>query len=140
MNKIINREDIRLTFKRIGATESFNVYTKDDEPIYIGICSEAMFAPDFQPSIDYKDVETSVDVNAEFAKFRELPEYYVGRTIPEESFKSQESMVVELEYRIIGCYHLLYTDKADKLAERCIAWLRSTDFYMAPSLDRKSVV
>ena len=67
-------------------------------------------------------------------KFQQLPEYLIGKAVPEEAFKSQESMVHELESRIIGCYHILYgDDKADALAERCITWLRSTDFYMAPA-------
>lgn len=132
MNKIINREDIKLTFKRIGATESFNVYSKDENPKYYGICSEEMFAPDFIPSID--NTELDVVIAEEFKKFQQLPEYFVGKAVPEEAFKSQESMVYELEFRIIGCYHILYgDDKADALAERCITWLRSTDFYMAPA-------
>lgn len=132
MNKIINREDIKLTFKRIGATESFNVYSKDENPKYYGICSEEMFAPDFIPSID--NTELDVVIAEEFKKFQQLPEYLVGKAVPEEAFKSQESMVRELEFRIIGCYHILYgNDKADALAERCITWLRSTDFYMAPA-------
>lgn len=132
MNKTVNREDIKLTFKRIGATESFNVYTKDKDPKYIGICSEAMFAPDFVAGIDSTDLDA--DIAWEFRSFQQLPEYYVGKTVPEEAFKSQESMIMELEYRIIGCCHLLYGDeKADKLAERCITWLRSTDFYIAPA-------
>lgn len=132
MNKIINREDIKLTFKRIGATESFNVYSKDENPKYYGICSEEMFAPDFIPSID--NTELDVVIAEEFKKFQQLPDYLVGKAVPEEAFKSQESMVRELEFRIIGCYHILYgNDKADALAERCITWLRSTDFYMAPA-------
>lgn len=132
MNKIINREDIKLTFKRIGATESFNVYSKEEDPKYCGICSEEMFAPDFIPSID--NAELDVVIAEEFKKFQRLPEYLVGKPIPKESFNSQESMVQELEGRIIGCYHLLYgSDKADALAERCITWLRSTDFYIAPA-------
>ena len=132
MNKIINREDIKLTFKRIGATESFNVYSKDENPKYYGICSEEMFAPDFIPSID--NTELDVVIAEEFKKFQQLPEYLIGKAVPEEAFKSQESMVHELESRIIGCYHILYgDDKADALAERCITWLRSTDFYMAPA-------
>lgn len=128
---MISRTDINFRFSRIGASDSFNVFTNGDNPEFVGIYSEAEFVPEWTTA---GNEYTSTDILQELSKYRDLPEYSVGLPIPEQAFTSQEFMIYELERRITGCYCLIYgADNAQKYAERCINWLRSNDFYVAPA-------
>lgn len=86
--------------------------------------------------------EREAHIRGEFQKYADSrPEYMVGKRIDrrllEDSPIGEERMHIMrdvYESMIAGIYYRSYEEaKAAKLTERCINWLNTTDFYIAPA-------
>ena len=127
--------DYRFWFKRIGATEDFEIFCIDDLTKSIGRY-DSVTGEIYDFDCNYDPLEAYED----FERFKTLPEYAVGLEIDREklSVKSQaayEYMHDTVTTLIKGCCNIMYSDRvvAQKYAERAIEWLEGTDFYIAPA-------
>lgn len=78
---------------------------------------------------------TENEIISEFTVFRNhCPKAIVGDIISEEIIEQDDHRVDAFERLLTGAAMLQYGDDSGvKYAERCINWLRNTDFYSAPA-------
>lgn len=155
-SSIIPMESLKFWFKRYGVTDEWAVFRTSDilvpdaEPPRIASYDEA--ANEVHCTCN---VTTDVDaITAEILQAFELfknsrPEYEVGRLIDSKLLadNADDSAVQDRGYLfekiLTGAIIMQYSDESPsypdlgiKRAERCIQWLRNTDFYNAPASTR----
>lgn len=140
MNEKMNitpKEVFTYWFKRIGATKDWGIYYNDKQ---IGILHEGTeYILNLEISDD-SDSAIIIDSFLEYKKHR--PEYKIGDRLNHELIYGNNAvndeimnqLKSEINTQIIGCCYLAYDDSiAEKISERAIKWLESTDFYRAPA-------
>lgn len=133
------KKDYTYWFERVGASNSWNVFEGED--ILGTICESADdIAKGLGLDIDADKLQDILDTFEEYKHYR--PEYSVGTRVPDvlldiENLTNERIHELQNCYESIlrGIYYILVPDedKAEKLAARCINWLRGTDFFTAPA-------
>jgi hypothetical protein len=119
-----------------GKYERFDVFFRgDDGDVYVGFayCFESPDNFKWDEGINESDYEWD-KISEEFELFRSnRPEYFIGKYIPTETINTSVDNANIYDKLITGAFLLQYDDeKGMKLAEKCLKWLRGTDFYDAP--------
>lgn len=142
---VSKREEFTFWFERLSESK-WSVVTNDEthesvgEMVETGKSASVHIACDDLDAEAYEEIKSAIKEN--FSAFvNGRPEYMVGKHIDaaliEVSPINDDRMVVMrdvYETLIAGIFYLTYDEeRVPKLAERCIKWLASTDFYTAPA-------
>lgn len=142
---VAKREEFTYWFERLSE-EKWTVLFNDETQEPVGVLTETsdgiavnIANSDIGADLYEESVSTIKEIFSVFINGR--PEYMVGKhldtTLIEVSPINEDRMIVMrdvYETLIAGIFYLTYgEEKAPKLAERCIKWLASTDFYTAPA-------
>ena len=148
-NSITRREDLSFYFRRIGGTSNiWYVYNIAD--VLAGDVNPAPIAKLNEDAKTVYDINTAAtdatrdEIIGGFELFADTrPEYIVGRYIDSRLLadNADPATVEERGYlfdKLLTGAILLQEidDRGIKIAERCINWLRNTDFYTAPASTR----
>lgn len=147
MSSIKDRSEFKYWFERIGATDTWNVYDINpgdgSDIVTLGVYDETTFRFEKMDVSNDTIVSQFDAISSDFLMFvNGRPEYVVGKHIPSELIDGTipntahiEDMRVMYNSIIYGVSYLINKDDvvAQKYADRCIKWLESTDFYIAPA-------
>lgn len=142
---VTKREEFTYWFERLSESK-WVVVSNNDERDCVGeltdtVAGVTVCIKDTDIDADYYE-EMKSTIKENFSAFvNGRPEYMVGKHIDtaliEVSPINEDRMIVMrdlYETMIAGIFYLSYDDeRAAKLAERCIKWIASTDFYTAPA-------
>lgn len=136
-------KDFQYWFK-FCCKDTFYVIDKNVEGFVAKISNEGVIP--FDVSLDSNknyDLSWRVpEISEEFELFQDRPEYavynnrYLGYDNP------QDALIQEYENKLTGCAMIraqrngFDPDEAGKKLEKCLDWLRNTDFYIAPASTR----
>ncbi len=143
VDTIVNKSEFMYWFVRMSKT-TWNVVTNDEDQNIVAVITESETDIDIVPT----EVESSdysyLFIKDDFTMFqRTRPEYVLGKHInssllasPVISEKIKSELQNTYDTLIAGVYFCAYSndeEMAKKLTKRCIKWLSSTDFYIAPA-------
>jgi hypothetical protein len=128
-------KDFDFWFKRKSGTEYtwYILERETEEKACIGELDERTL--DIGSPFDDLESEFSFDrIRDDFEQFIiGRPEYYVGRKIPDEALIGNAGEDL-FETILFGAILIQHGDSEGiKIADRCLKWLRNTDFYSAPA-------
>lgn len=155
-SSIIPIESLKFWFRRFGLTNEWAVFktsdilTPDVKPVYIASYDEDTHEVNYVSGLSNNDDITNDQITQAFELFKNSrPEYEIGRSIDSKLLadNADDSSIQDRGYLfekiLTGAIIMqssdespLYPDLGIKRAERCIQWLRNTDFYNAPASTR----
>lgn len=143
VDTVINKSEFMYWFVRISEI-AWDVVTNDEDQSIVAVITESGTDINIDP-IDAESSDYSYScIKDDFMLFQGTrPEYMLGKhinsnllTTPVISEEIQSEIQNTYDTLIAGIYFCMYSNdegKAKKLTKRCINWLSSTDFYIAPA-------
>ena len=153
---IVPIDNLEFWFGRFGLTNEWAVFktsdilTPDVKPVYIASYDEDTHEINYVSDLSNNNDITDDQITQAFELFKNSrPEYEIGRPIDNKLLadNADDSAIQDRGYlfeKILtgaiimqsSCESPSYPDLGIKRAERCIQWLRNTDFYNAPASTR----